>query len=87
MLSVAASAEQRAGTKALDPSQTVAPLGENGMQMWDNESILLILQGYKSSSLKRTVKPQSGSPACFEDPDFTALKAMDTLQPSYGDFC
>ena len=38
--SVVASAEQRAGTKALGSFQTVTTLEENGMQTWDNESIL-----------------------------------------------
>lgn len=36
-MSVVVSVEQKAGMKALDSSQTVAPLGENGIQMWDNE--------------------------------------------------
>lgn len=86
LLSVVASVEQRAGMQALDSSQTTAPLGENGMQTWDSESILLILQGYKSSHPKRTIEANSWSPACFEDPDFINLKAMAVLQLSYSGF-
>lgn len=81
LLSVVASVEQRAGMQALDSSQTTAPLGENRMQTWDSETILLILQGYKSSHPKRTIE------VCFEDPDFIKLKAMDVLQLSCSDFC
>lgn len=43
LTSVVASVEQRAGTKPLNSTRAVAPLGEKRMQTWDNERILLIL--------------------------------------------